>query len=63
MSKRNRLVKIDEETHRELFNQSKDMSKEERKNVAMGEVIKRAIKSDEIKLRLIIGSRERRRLK
>lgn len=53
-------MKVKDDVHILLGDLSRAISKEERRAVAMGDVVERAIKSDEIKLRLLVGAKERR---
>ena len=56
----NRPLKIDQETHEMLKKLKREMSMIENKDLSMGEITKRALKSDEIVNRLILGSKQRR---
>jgi len=62
MTKRNRLLKIDDETLIRLRKRSREVSHLEDKDIPMGEIVERMAKDREIEERLKIGARQRRRL-
>lgn len=58
--RKNRPIKVRDEVHSIIKQLKRDMEAIEGNDIDMGDVIERAIKSDEIKTRLLMGSKERR---
>ncbi len=59
----NRLLKIDEETHRKLKQIKRELSVIEKQDISMGKIVKRILKGQDIEIRLKAGSILRRRKK
>jgi hypothetical protein len=58
---RNNVLRIDRETLERLKQTKRELSSLEKKDLAMGEIISRMMRSDDILERLKLGAMERRR--
>lgn len=61
MVNRNKFMRIDEETKREIEKLKYEMTALERKRVSEGEIVRRVFRAKDLKLRLLNGSKLRRK--
>jgi hypothetical protein len=60
MKRKNRLLRIDDETLEKMKKIKREMERLENKDLCLGELVKRAISSKDIENSLLLGSRNRR---
>ena len=60
MKRKNRLLRIDDETLEKMKKIKREMERLENKDLCLGELVKRTMSSKDIENSLLIGSRNRR---